>query len=532
MKIGFLGAAGEVTGSNYLVECGGKIFLVDCGIHQGRNEDAKNREELPYSPADLEALFLTHAHMDHSGRIPFLVAQGFKGKIWATPATTDLVQVLWYDSARLMKEEAEWKNRKNSRKNLPPVEPLYNENDVANTLALLQPIEFESPTRVQDGVEICYHEAGHILGSASISLTLKEGDEEVEVVFSGDLGPQKTVMERPPAVLKQAQYTLIESTYGDRLHKDSQETRAEFREVILSALRDKGKVLIPSFVVDRAQRLLYELLLMQIEGLIPEDLPIFFDSPMGVKATEIYKQHSHTLSDEILKFMAEGHDPFAPKGLAYVSSVEQSRKINDVPFGIVIAGSGMCTGGRIVHHLKHGIWNPKNHVIFVGYQAFGTLGRRIVDGETDLRIAGEDVKVGAKIHTIGGFSSHADRDDLLAWAGNFETNPLFLVTHGERTASEALGGYLKEQGRRFLIPDRGQEIELRPETVLQAERLETPAPLPAAREGEKMRGLLDDMERLIVQLRKETPDIGDREEIMSLLQSGRILLETARSRAK
>ena len=532
MKIKFLGATGEVTGSNYLVECDGKKFFVDCGIHQGRNEDEKNRGELALNPGELEALFLTHAHMDHSGRIPFLVRQGFKGKIWATPATVDLLEVLWYDSAHLMKEEAEWKNRKNSRKGLPLIKPLYDEKDVANALSFLRPIEYEVPTEVSNSVRVCYHDAGHILGSASVTLDLKEAGKKVSVTFSGDLGPQQTVLERNPAVLKKADYTLIESTYGDRLHKNAVETRAEFRDVIICALKDKGKVLIPSFVVDRAQRILYELLLMQIEGLMPE-LPIFFDSPMGVKATKIYRQHTSILSDEIQEFMAKGHDSFAPKGLRYVSSVEESQKINDVPFGIVIAGSGMCTGGRIIHHLKHGIWNPKNHVIFVGYQGYGTLGRRIVDGETELRIAGEEVKVAAQIHTIGGFSSHGDQNDLLAWAGNFQTHPLFLVTHGEVSASEALRASLEEKKMRAFIPVRGQEIELLTDAVLKVDELAAiKRSVPASAQRDEMAAALDEMTRIIEQLRREAGSVKNKEELMPLLLSGRTLLDTARGKAK
>ena len=526
MKIKFLGAAQEVTGSNYLVECAGSKFFVDCGIHQGRNEDEKNREEIAFNPGDLGALLLTHAHMDHSGRIPYLVKKGFKGRIWATPPTTELLSVLWYDSARLMKEEAEWKNRKNSRKGMPPVEPLYDDNDVADTLALLQPIEYENTVEVLPGVSACYHEAGHILGSASISLMLKEAENEVRLVFSGDLGQQQSVIERSPAVIREAHYSLIESTYGDRLHKDLEETRAEFRDVIARALKDKGKVLIPSFVIDRAQRILYELLLMQIEGLMPEDLPIFFDSPMGVKATELYRNYAHTLSDDVRNLIDRGYDPFMPKGLTFVSTPEQSRKINDVPFGIVIAGSGMCTGGRIVHHLKHGIWNPKNHVIFVGYQGYGTLGRRIVDGETNLRIAGEEVTVKAKIHTIGGFSAHGDRDDLLAWASNFQTSPLFFVTHGEPSASQALAATLQEKGMRSLIPVKGQEYTLAAEVVLKSE---LPVLPPAVSQAQ---AALDEIARLVEELRQELDGVANTEELMPLLLSSRMLLETTNGKIK
>jgi metallo-beta-lactamase family protein len=415
------------------VECGGKKIFVDCGIRQGRGEDDRNKDEFTLNaaldsapePGGVDAVLLTHAHMDHSGRVPFLVKRGFKGKIWITSPTAPLLDVLWRDSAHLMTEEAEWKNRKNSRKGLPPVEPLYGIDDVAGAAGLLSPVDYDEPREILPGVTACFRNAGHILGSASLALDLRESRDTVRVVFSGDLGQSRSVMERAPAGFREAHYVLIESTYGDRRHKDLAGTRSEFRSVVAQALENRGKVLIPSFVIDRAQRILYELMLMQREGLIPEELPVFFDSPMGVKATELYRRYGDTLSDDVRRLIADGQDPFSPKGLTYVSSPEDSRKINDVPFCIVIAGSGMCSGGRIVHHLKHALWNPDNHVIFVGYQSYGTLGRRIVDGAANLRIAGEEVALKAKVHTIGGFSAHGDCDDMLAGGQTFENRPHF-----------------------------------------------------------------------------------------------------------
>jgi metallo-beta-lactamase family protein len=541
VKITFLGAVQEVTGSNYMVECGGKKIFVDCGIHQGRDEDEKNKKELSVNPGEIDAAFLTHAHMDHSGRVPFLVKRGFKGKIWTTAPTAALLDVLWRDSAHLMAEEAEWKNRKNSRKGLPPVEPLYSVNDVADAVGLLSPVEYDAPREVLPGVTARFRNAGHILGSSSLALDLREPGSEVRVVFSGDLGQRRSVMERAPADFREAHYVLIESTYGDRRHKDLAETRSEFRSVIVQALQDKGKVLIPSFVIDRAQRILYELLLMQREGLIPEELPVFFDSPMGVKATELYRHYGDTLSDDVRRLIAGGQDPFSPKGLTYVSSPEDSRKINDVSSCIVIAGSGMCTGGRIVHHLKHGLWNPKNHVIFVGYQSYGTLGRRIVDGAANLRIAGEDVALKAKVHTIGGFSAHGDCDDLLAWAQTFESSPLFFVTHGERAASHTLAASLQQAGMRSMVPMKEQEFQLLPEVVLKSAASLPEARLPEAGLPETVPSevpeneavtALDDLSRLIAGLRAGLKSAADTGEIMPLLQAGRTLLETAKLKAE
>jgi len=530
VEIKFLGAAQEVTGSNYLVECGGRKLFVDCGIHHGRGEDEKNKKELPVNPGDVDAVILTHAHMDHSGRVPFLVKQGFRGRIWATRPTVELLSVLWYDSAHLMMEETAWKNRKNSRKGLPPEEPLYDVKDVEDALKLLTPIEYETENEVLPGVKVSTHNAGHILGSAVVSLDLKDYDDENEVrlVFSGDLGQAESIMEPPPAALKKAHYVLIESTYGNRKHKNLADTRAEFRSVIMQALEDKGKVFIPSFVVDRAQRILYELLLMQIDGLIPE-LPIYFDSPMGIKATELYRRYSGTLSDEVQRLVAQGRDPFSPAGLNYVRTAEESRGINNVDHGIIIAGSGMCTGGRIIHHLKHGLWSPKNHVIFVGYQSYGTLGRRLVDGATELRIAGEDVAVAAKIHTIGGFSAHGDCDDLLEWGKSFETNPLFFVVHGERLASHELASALQQAGMRSLVPIKDQAFQLLAESVLKAE--EATVTEPDVEENEAV-AVLNMLSRLIDGLKYDLKGEMRQEDVMPLLMSSRTLLEMAGDKAK
>ncbi|NLL35921.1 MAG: MBL fold metallo-hydrolase [Fretibacterium sp.] len=524
MKLRFLGGAGEVTGSLYHVECGGLNFFVDYGTRQGRDEE-REKTDLSSSvpPGELHSVFLTHAHIDHSGRVPYLVKMGFKGKVWATPPTADLVEVLWYDSARLMKEEAEWKSRKNLRRGLPPVTPLYDEADVENALKLLAPVPWETPTTVAEGVEVTFVDAGHILGSSSVILNLTEqGEETVRIVFSGDLGQQEAVMDRAPSVIREAHYVLIESTYGDRLHKDLEATRSEFRGVILKALKDRGKVLIPSFVVDRAQRILFELSLMQLEGLLPE-IPIFFDSPMGVRATEFYQSYWDTLSSGVQDFLNRGLDPFQPKNIEFVVSPEDSRKINSQPFGIVIAGSGMCNGGRIIHHLKHGAWNPKNHIVFVGYQAYGTLGRRIVDGETELRIAGEDVVVRAKVHTIGGFSAHADSDDLLTWAGNYTTSPLFFVVHGEPKASRALADSLQALGMRSIVPAKGQEFSLSAATALKTEPHIVPISV-----DEKALAIMDELAGVLLELRREMEAGKQSETLMPMLLSMRVLLDAAR----
>ena len=524
MRLKVLGAAGEVTGSSYLLECGSARVLVDCGLFQGKDEDRKNKEPFSFVPGTVDAVILTHAHMDHSGRIPLLVKEGFRGKVWGTLPTLDLVKVLWYDSANLMGEEAEWKTKKNSRKGLDPVEPLYTASDVDAAMENLFAASYDEMITVAPGVSVRFRDAGHILGSAILVVQLQEGGKNVKVVFSGDLGPQQAVMESSPAIISSGDYVVIESTYGNRLHRTNQESREEFRQVMVKALRDKAKVFIPSFVVDRAQRILYELSLLQEEGILDEKTPLFFDSPMGVKATEIYKRNVNILSSEIQQYVNRGKDPFSPKRLKYVSSVEESQAINNLSQAVVIAGSGMVNGGRIVHHLKHGIWNPDNHVVFVGYQAKGTLGRRIVDGEKAIRIAGEDVLVKAEIHTINGFSAHGDRDDLLAWAKNFTASPLFLVTHGEPESARAFAETLAQAGLKSAVPSAGSEIELEPNG--KAAGIACQERVMVLREDSS--DILSEILTLASGLQGIAPS---GEESLPLLQSARILLQTASEKA-
>jgi metallo-beta-lactamase family protein len=531
MRLRILGAAEEVTGSNYLVEAGGRRILVDCGIFQGRDEDRRNREPFTFVPSGVDAVLLTHAHMDHSGRIPLLVKQGFKGKVLATLPTTELCEVLWQDSAKLMKEEAEWRTKKNRRKGLGDVEPLYDMDDAQNALSLLSAVSYDDILEPAPGFRVRFRDAGHILGSAILELWVKEDGREAKIVFSGDLGPQETVMERNPAFIEEADVVVIESTYGNRLHKSNLETREEFREVMAKALRGESKVLIPTFAVDRAQRILYELTLMQQEGLFSNGLPIFFDSPMGVKATEIYKDHMSLMSSEIQEQLRRDVDPYDPVGVKYVESVEDSQAINQVENAIVMAGSGMCNGGRIVHHLKHNLWKEHTHVVFVGYQAQGTLGRRLVEGEKTVRVAGEEIEVKASLHTINGFSAHADRDDLLTWASNFRNGPLFVVTHGEPESAESLAEAIRAMGRSAVVPVIGQEVEVRPTTPeARPEALTIPCRVPTVPCLEAVR-VLGEISSLVSSLKEKATEIGDSAEVMPLLVSTKTLLEAASERA-
>ena len=524
MRLGIYGSAGEVTGSNYLIEHDGSKLLVDCGIFQGRDEDRRNSEPFPFDPTTVDAVLLTHAHLDHSGRIPLLVKRGFKGKIYATTPTLELCEILWRDSARLMREEAEWKTRKNRRKGLPSVSPLFTEKDIDRAMEYFAPLSYDDIYEVAPKVKARFRDAGHILGSSMIEVWI--GEESVKLVFSGDLGQQVTVLDRNPAVINDADYVIIESTYGDRNHKNLEDTRREFASIIEESLKDRSKILIPTFVVDRVQRLLYEFVVLQETGILKEDIPIYFDSPMGVKTTDVYRKYSSLLSAEIQERLLKNTDPFSPKGLREVTTPEESKMINDVSFAIVLAGSGMANGGRIVHHLKHNLWNQRSHLIFVGYQASGTLGRLIIDGARFVKVAGEEVAVKCKVHTIGGFSAHAGKDDLIAWASNFKTKPIFIVTHGERNASNSLASEIRKLGYEVIVPQMGYEMLLTRGRPTVERRTEAPS-----ERTPDLQEMVKEMDLLLASLNDALREAEASEEIKSLLLSAKVLLEIANRRA-
>ncbi|MDL2298214.1 MBL fold metallo-hydrolase [Synergistaceae bacterium OttesenSCG-928-D05] len=532
MKLKILGAAGEVTGSNYMIETKAFKVLVDCGFYQGKDEQKHEDDVFPFNPADIDAVLLTHAHIDHSGRIPFLVRQGFKGKVYCTFATSEMVDILWHDSARLQMEEAAWRTKKNMRKGLPKVEPLYDERDVEAAIKHKAPVSYDEIEELLPGLKVRFREAGHILGSAIIETWVSEegADKTVKVVFSGDLGPKDGALEKPPAIIEDGDFVLIESTYGDRLHKTPEDTRAEFQQAMTDAIREGSKVLVPTFVVDRAQRILYELSLLQKKMPDKKMPPIFLDSPMGVKTTEIYSKYTNLLSKDLKDMFMRGEDPFAPDGFSFVRTSDESKAINDIDSAIVLAGSGMVTGGRIVHHLKHNLHKPNTHVFFVGYQAQGTLGRRLVDGAKEVRIAGEDVLVRAKLHTLNGFSAHADRDDLLYWASHFPAKARFVVVHGEPKSAEALALSLKEKGHMAHVPAIGEEIDLLAlgqQAVLQplvSPRLQERA---AAVSEDDMQLTLDAILSKAGDMKKMRLDTSEFAKIVPLLISARTLLEAA-----
>lgn len=531
MKLTFFGAAGEVTGSNFLLDTGKHKVLVDCGSHQGQDEEKHEDDRFPYDPAEIDALLLTHAHIDHSGRIPFLVKSGFKGKIFCTGATADLTAVLLRDSARIISEDAEWKTRKNMRRGLPPVEPLYNEEDVEAALEHFTPLDYYKEMEIMPGTRVRFNEAGHILGSSIIEVwTSENGCKAVKVVFSGDLGPLSGVIEKPPVKLDDADFVLIESTYGDRNHKSLEDTRSEFRDSVKAALNTSSKILVPTFIVDRAQRILYEFDIFQKANPGLKMPTIYFDSPMGIKTTEIYSKHEELLADDLRAMLKRGDDPFEPENFRFVRTTDDSRALNEMKEGIILAGSGMCTGGRIMHHLKHNLFKKDAHVFFVGYQAYGTLGRRLVDGAKEIRIAGEDVHVNAKFHTLNGFSAHAGRDDLLEWASSFPKGTRFIVIHGEPKSAQALALGLKDRGYNAMIPAIGDETDL---LAPAPEKQVMPAVSPRILghlgvTAADITQTLSAITTVSEEMHSAILHAGNYRDIMPLLISARTLLETAR----
>jgi len=462
MKILFHGADREVTGSCHLVACAGQRILIDCGLYQGGRELAEeNTEPFGFDPQEIDFLLLTHAHLDHCGRIPLLARRGFRGEIITTEASRELAKLVMLDAAHLQEEEAAWQSKKARRHHggRAPVEPLYNTLDALKSLDFFgRNAHYGRPLEVAPRIRATFHEAGHILGSASILLELEEGGRRRRVLFSGDLGAPNRPILRDPATPPQADVVVMESTYGDRLHKLLQPSVEELYETIGDTFRRGGNVVIPTFALERAQELLYFLREGVETGQLPASMQVFLDSPMAISATEIFRRHPECYDAETIELFRNGADPFDLPGLHFTRETAESIALNRVNGGAVImAGSGMCTGGRVRHHLKHNLWRRECSVIFVGYAARGTLARRIVDGARQVRIFGEEIPVRASVHTIGGFSAHADRDQLLAWHGATAA-PQTVLVHGDEEAMQAFSAKLPRSGT--LMPARGEELEL------------------------------------------------------------------------
>lgn len=464
MQITCLGAAGCVTGSCFLVNNGAK-YLVDCGLFQGgKRMEEMNRLPWGFDPQDISALFLTHAHIDHSGRIPKLVKDGFSGKIYTTLPSAELCKILLFDSAHIQESEAEWQSRRNRRRGEPDVEPLYNQADVEACLPLFEVVAANQVIQVDSGFRVRFRNAGHILGSAILECWDESSAKAGKVVFSGDLGKKDQLIVRNPQSIFDADALFIESTYGNRNHRSFEESKKELLEAIHYSYKHGEKVLIPAFAVERTQEILYVLGEFFRDKLIPP-LPVYLDSPLAIAATEIFRRMKAFYDEEAIAIVNEGHDPFDFPQLILSRSSEDSIAINKTSgSAIVIAGNGMCTAGRIKHHLKHNLWRKGCSLVVVGFQANGSVGRRIIEGAKSIKLFGETVVVRARVFTIGGFSAHAGQSDLLEWLGHFQ-NALMQVyiTHGERAVSEEFAKIVHAKfGYPALVPEIGETIMVPP----------------------------------------------------------------------
>ncbi|WP_333608304.1 MBL fold metallo-hydrolase [Arsukibacterium sp.] len=460
----FIGAAGQVTGSCYLIKHNNQQILLDCGMTQGADQVREwHKFKFAFKPKDIDLVILSHAHIDHSGLLPLLVSKGFNGKIICTAGTAELLTVLLKDSVGLYLKDLEWQNRKAARSDKKQQEPVMTLADAERVSQLVQPLAYRKRMVPLPGLELEFADAGHILGSAIVQLWLKGRQAMRKLVFSGDLGNPATVLMHDPTDIGQADIVLMESTYGDRNHQALDSTIEEFATALSQAYDQGGNVFIPAFALGRSQEILYYLALLYHQGRLKQQA-IFLDSPMAISITQIYNDYLHSLDKADLARIGAGPgrnlEQLLPM-LKLTEKVEDSMAINRVTKGaIIIAGSGMCNGGRIVHHLKHNLWKNTNHLIFVGFQAKGTLGRRLVDGERRVKLFGQDIVVKAQVHTIGGFSAHAGQSELLAWAGAIGGQPEFYLIHGEPQAQQTLQQELAKQGIHARIPAIGDIIEL------------------------------------------------------------------------
>ncbi len=465
IKLTFLGAAQNVTGSRYLVEACGRRILVDCGLYQERRLRGRNWEEFPVPPESIHAVLLTHAHLDHVGYLPRLVADGFRGTVHSTAATAEIARIVLLDSGRIQEEDAAKKRRRHKRERRRgpyPVRPLYTEEDAERTSGAFAPVDYGEALGLGEGIEATFHDAGHILGSSMLKLAVTENGRARTILFSGDVGRWDKPILRDPTLFDEADCVVVESTYGDRLHKDEGGVEECLEEIVNSTHRSGGNLLIPSFAVERAHELMYHLNSLLRADRIPH-LMVFLDSPMAVRVTKVFQRHEELYDEEMTEFVESRRSPFSFPGLKMTNSVAESKAINHIRgTAVIIAGSGMCTGGRIKHHLVQNIERRESTLLFIGYQASGTLGRIILGGAKKVRIFGRTYRVRARVRQIHGFSGHADRDELFRWVSHLRKPPRrVFVTHGEPESARSFAGLLEEKlGVEVSVPGYGDEASI------------------------------------------------------------------------
>ena len=467
MNITFYGAAEDVTGSCHMVNAAGHKFLIDCGLFQGNLTDQMlNYEEFPFNIQEIEFMILTHAHIDHSGRIPKLYKAGYKNPVYCTSATRELCKIMLPDSGHIQENEIEWVNRKRMRAGKKPNDPIYTEQDAIDCLEIFKGLEYNTRIKVNDDISFELKDAGHMLGSAIVELYLKENGEEKKVVFTGDLGNKNLPIINDPVTIDSADILIMESTYGDRLHSSIKDQSSKFIQIILETIRRGGNVIIPSFAVGRTQEILYEINKYLTDDRVKDELskvPVYVDSPLAVNATRIFESQHSYYDEEALSYLLKGDNPLVFDNLHFVETSEESQALNDdTEPKIIISASGMCKVGRIKHHLKHNLYRSECTILFVGYQAEGTLGRKIMNGEPLVKIFGEEIAVKAEIKSLDAFSGHADRDGLLNWVGAMNKKPeqIFIV-HGEKEAQKVLKEYI-EQGFKInsIIPAYQEQYDV------------------------------------------------------------------------
>ena len=464
-RLSFLGANRQVTGSCYLLEAGDKRLLIDCGMYQERCCLARNWNPFGFRPEAVDYVLLTHAHLDHCGLLPKLYSEGFRGKIFCTRPSDDLAAIVLEDAARIQEEDVETKRRrheKERREGPHPLRPLFTTNDVAPTMRLVKAVDYEKTVSLDERLRVRFRDSGHILGSAIIEVSIGDGDKNTTIVFSGDLGRFESPLVHDPAKIPAADYVVMESTYGDRDHEGDEHVADNLAALVTEAVERRGNLIIPTFAIDRAQDLLYHLGRLAEDDRIPR-VSVFLDSPMAINVTSIYKRYMHLLDAETRALLKQGAHPFQFRGLHFIRNPTESRRLNTMEGPkVILAGSGMCTGGRIKHHLRHNIERSNSTILFVGFQAEETLGREILDGAKKVRILGQFYSVRARIERLFGLSAHADRRDLMRWLGYLRTPPkrLFL-THGEATAAESLAAHIRDAlAWTVSVPEYEEVVEL------------------------------------------------------------------------